>query len=200
MDYYSNDQLYKYFEAEIRQNASKQMEALQKQIADNKAREINKVKEDLQESIDRKLKADLKELDTDHSYEVNRITQDNSRKLMKRRQELLEDVFSKTEAKLVEFTKTDAYGALMKAKIDALADRFSGCTTRFGIRKDDSICEKAIKANFHHDLKIETDPAIEIGGFSLLCEKMGIEIDETMDTRLSDQKEWFYENSNLYVK
>jgi len=59
---------------------------------------------------------------------------------------------------------------------------------------------ETLKDSYKHKFIIEADPEIIIGGFSAFCDKLSIEIDETIDNRLMDQKEWFYANSHLFVK
>ncbi len=39
-----------------------------------------------------------------------------------------------------------------------------------------------------------------LGGFRLECIEKGIVVDETFDTGIDEQKEWFYQNSGLFVK
>jgi len=59
---------------------------------------------------------------------------------------------------------------------------------------------EALKDSYKHKYTIETDTEIIIGGFNAYCDKLSIEVDETIDNRLKDQKEWFYANSHLFVK
>ncbi|MBN2504023.1 MAG: V-type ATP synthase subunit E [Bacilli bacterium] len=200
MDYYTNEQLYRYFENEIKKSAAKQSEALRNEIADLKDKELKKIQKELQDSIENATKLEMKELQVDHSYEINRIISDNSRKLMKRRLELLENVFSEAEAKLLKFVGSKEYEKLMEEKLLRIADKFSKCSIIFSLKPSDKALAEYLKANYKHKYSIAFDPEIKIGGFAVLCEELGVEIDETIDHRLKDQKEWFYANSNLFVK
>ena len=46
--------------------------------------------------------------------------------------------------------------------------------------------------------KIDED--IVLGGLRVEYEAQGIVLDESFDTSLEEQKEWFYANAGLYVK
>ncbi len=200
MDYYTNEQLYRYFENEIKTSAARQSEALRKEIADLKDKELKKIQKDLQESIDNATRLEMKELQVDHSYEINKIVMESSRKLMKLRQQLLEEVFTEAETKLRDFVASEEYAKLMEKKLSDILEKFSKCSVVFSVKPGDQALTEMLKRNYHHEYFLEYDPEIKIGGFSVFCAKLGVEIDETIDHRLKDQKEWFYANSNLFVK
>ncbi len=44
------------------------------------------------------------------------------------------------------------------------------------------------------------DADILLGGFRMECEEKGIVVDETFDTGIDEQKDWFYTNSGLFIK
>ena len=46
---------------------------------------------------------------------------------------------------------------------------------------------------------VEYDDSILIGGIKGFCEEMSVIADDTLDTKLSNQLQWFAENSNLKV-
>jgi V/A-type H+-transporting ATPase subunit E len=200
LDYNTNERIYIYFENEIKRLSAKQSDLLRKEINDLKEKELEKIEKELKESIENAAKREIKELQVDHSYEINKILADNSQKLMKRRLEMLEVVFSEVQARLMKYVTSKAYEELINSKLKDIADKFSGCSVVFKVKPSDKILIDCLKANYKHKYKIELDPKIKIGGFAIFCDIMNIEIDETIDFRLQEQKEWFYAKSNLYVK
>ncbi len=53
--------------------------------------------------------------------------------------------------------------------------------------------------HFGFDCEFQTDGTIEIGGIKAYHPEMGIFADETLDTLLTDQCDWFEANSGMTV-
>lgn len=200
MEYFSSEQLFKYFQEEIKEASEKRINQLRKEIEELKAKELKKIDDELRESIYHGLEIELKELKTDHSYEMNKVMTENARLLMNRRQELLLSVFEEVKEKLAKYMKTDDYVKNMTKKIEKTQNLFSKDEVIFSIKKTDQLLEKTIKSVFTGAFTIEYSENIQIGGFLAACKKKGIEIDDTLDYLLEDKKQWFYEKSNLYIK
>ncbi len=199
MDYYSNDQLLEYFENEISNASKKRLTALRKEIDELKERQLKRVDEDIKMSVNRSLEIELREINTDHSFEINKIKSENSRILMNKRQELLTDIFKEVGKRILLFAKSEKYGQLMEAKLIKFFEKFSGKDVVFQIKEGDTILQKVIDNTYKGKHKIEFTDSIEYGGFLIACYEMGIEIDETLDFKLNEKKHWFYEESNLYI-
>lgn len=199
MEYYSNDQLYKYFENEITNASKKRLSALRKEIDELKERQLKRVEEDIKAAVNRSLEIELREVNTDHSFDINKIKSENSKILMNKRQELLKDIFVEVGKRILLFVKSDKYGLLMANKLKELSKRFSGKEVVFQLKKDDKILFDTIEKFYQGKYKVEQSESIQLGGFLIDCYEMGIEIDETIDFKLNEKKQWFYEESNLYI-
>lgn len=200
MEYLSSEQLLKYFEKEIHEASQKRIDELTKEINDIKSAEIAKIDEDLKESINHDLELELKDLKTEHSYEMNKLLTENAKELMIRRQDLFQSVFDEVRKKLKSFLQTDEYQELLSSKVKKLNPLFEHDEIVFYIKNGDSLIEDVIKKEFIGKFKIEKSSSIELGGFFAGCEKKGIELDETLDSILESKKQWFYEKSNLFIK
>jgi len=200
MEYLSSEQLLRYFEKEIHEASKKKIDELKKEIDAIKSAEIAKIDEDLKESISHDLDLQLKDLKTDHSYEMNKLLTENAKELMIRRQELFQSVFIEVKKKLLSFIHTDDYKKLLSSKIHKINPLFEQDEIIFYVKMDDSIIEEVLKHEYKGKYSIEKSPSIELGGFLAGCIKKGIELDETLDTILESKKQWFYEKSNLFIK
>ena len=67
------------------------------------------------------------------------------------------------------------------------------------VRKDDLKFADAIKSAVKGNCRVEQSDEISIGGMIGISKKMGLLVDETLDSRLEAQHEWFCENSGLKV-
>ena len=67
------------------------------------------------------------------------------------------------------------------------------------IRKQDEAMKEDLLSCFSYSCSVEYDDSIKIGGIIGNCETLGIVADETLDTKLKDQLEWFLQHSGLRV-
>lgn len=200
MEYQSNDQLFQYFQKEIKEASEKRMEELKEEIESIKTVELKKIDDELKDSFNHDLELQVKELKTDHSYEMNKLMSENAKELMNKRQELFVSIFEEVKSKLLKYIKTKDYLAAMTKKVDEINKLFVKDGIVFTVMKNDEVVKDAIARSFKGKYKIETSDQIQIGGFLAACLAKGIELDQTLDTLLEAKKQWFYEKSNLYIK
>lgn len=133
----------------------------------------------------------------------NRIlseTQNEQRKkLFEKRQEIAESVFFKAKSKLIEYTHSEEYKKMLIKSILKIANIYKD--KPFSVLVKESDIESISKLREVRDLHIEllTDNSILIGGCKALCDSAKTMIDDTLDSRLEQQKEWFYSNSGLEI-
>lgn len=130
--------------------------------------------------------------------EYAKLAQKSRSEIFIRRNELVEKVFKKATDKLVAFTKTADYDEYIKKSATEIAMLFENKNCVIYIKSDDKAKADMIKAIIS-DCTIEYDDSILIGGIKGFCEEMSVIADDTLDTKLSNQHQWFTENSNLKV-
>ncbi|MFW5838440.1 MAG: V-type ATP synthase subunit E [Bacillota bacterium] len=200
MEYKTDQQLYDYFTHEMDRLSSQTIEALRKEIMEQKNEEIKEYKEDLEKQINRYLNIELKEINTDFSSEINKIHIENNRKLIEKREGFMEEVFTEVKEKLQAFTKTKMYKeTLIKQLKDAISILKSDDIV-LSYRSKDDACLTVFKSLFNNQYSLKEDAAIEIGGFIAASQKKGREINQTLDKKLEARKDWFYKNSKLYIR
>ena len=64
--------------------------------------------------------------------------------------------------------------------------------------KDKKLADK-IKSAFSPSCEVKSSKEIKIGGITGRSASLGLIADETLDTKLDGQREWFYQNSGLRV-
>lgn len=124
--------------------------------------------------------------------------QQSKKQLFEKRNSIVEQVFKDAKEKIVEYTKTDAYIESLKSSVKKIADTLDHKECVLKIREADSSIVDAIK-DIYPECKVEFDGNIEIGGLTALCETESILIDETLDSKLYDQRAYFVESSGLKV-
>ncbi len=123
----------------------------------------------------------------------------NKRKLLIKRDDFCNRIFENVFVNLCNFTKTSEYENLFISKINKLnCNNLSGVS--FYIKANDKILTDIIINKFGDKINIKEVSDIQIGGFKMVNNNTGICIDETLDTKLNEQKPWFYSNSKLTVE
>lgn len=130
--------------------------------------------------------------------EYAKLEQDSKRELFIERQKIVEKVFKKAIQKLTEFTKSDEYKDYIIKSAKEIASAFDKNECVIYIKESDMDFAKDIK-EIIPDCTIECDKKIAIGGIKGYCEKLSIIADNTLDSKLLNQREWFTENSELKV-
>ncbi|MFW6298978.1 MAG: V-type ATP synthase subunit E [Bacillota bacterium] len=200
MEYNTNQDLYNYFTHEIERIGEQQIEALRKEMDEKKRRELKRINDEIEKKMDKYLDRELRSLNTDFSSEINRIHTENHRKLMDKRRGLLQEVFSEAEKKIQAFVESKDYRALMKKQVQKALDFLDAKDIVFVIKEDDETLRNVLKDDFENAYEIETDADIRFGGFKAKSQQKGLETDETFTRKLEEQKEWFYANSNLFIR
>lgn len=130
--------------------------------------------------------------------EYAKLAQKSRSEIFIRRNEIVEEVFKKATNKLIDFTKTAEYDEYIKKSATEIANLFENNSCVISIKNDDAMKADMIKA-IVPNCTIKFDNNIVIGGIKGYCEELSIIADDTLDSKLFNQREWFAENSNLKV-
>ena len=80
-----------------------------------------------------------------------------------------------------------------------MAEVFDGCDCVLYLNERDLDFAGELKEFFSGNVEVKADKTIKIGGIKGYCACKGIIADETLDTKLEAQREWFVENAALSV-
>lgn len=127
-----------------------------------------------------------------------KLSQKSRSEIFVRRNEIVEEVFEKATSKLVSFTKTSEYDEYIKKSASEIAKLFEDKNCVISIKNDDAHKTDMIKA-IVPNCTVEFDNSIVIGGIKGYCEELSVIADDTLDSKLLNQRQWFAENSNLEV-
>ncbi len=200
MAYYNEDQLYRYFDKAIKQQAGKKIEQLRKEIDYLYAREMKKVKEDLEMKKDLQLSKDLRELQIEFQDQINQIGVGFDEKLIKERTFMVNIIFQSVLLKLGDFIQTEAYDQLLLEKLEKINQFVKNKKVVFNISENDERITPMIKKVMTSAYDIQVSREIHLGGFLAEIPADKIEIDETIDSKLKERKAWFFKNSKLFIR
>lgn len=120
--------------------------------------------------------------------------------LFRRREQIRREVFAKAAERILAFTATDNYKKLLLASADRIAAAMKGhCSILFLCERDRPLAAD-ICAHLGTSITLHIDPGIRLGGIMVEADDNRMMIDDTLDTRLSQQEQWFMENSGLNIE
>ena len=106
-------------------------------------------------------------------------------------------VFDAAKEKLKAFTAGEAYPAFLEKSIKSLEDKV-GTNLTILIANGDNAAKTAAQ-NAFKTATIEESEEIQIGGIKVLDLENGLVFDDTLDSRMDEQLDWFLLHSNLKV-
>lgn len=108
-------------------------------------------------------------------------------------------MFQKAQDKLLNFAKTQDYIKLLKNYAGAVSKILKKSGTVLYICKRDEVFIDVIREAYGKICKVEVSDSIKIGGILAVNKVMSLVVDETLDSKLEEQRNWFEENSKLNI-
>lgn len=183
----------------IKKYAKTQKTEMQGEVKQLKNERLKEAEEKAKRDSQRLIKERLLESRTRRTAELAKLTQEGQAKLFVERSRMVDEVFALAADKLREFTKTDAYYADMRHDAEAIAELFGDKSCVLYVRECDLKAAEELKGCFKGGASLEADSNIQIGGLRGYCKSLAIIADETLDSKLDAQREWFIENAALSV-
>lgn len=146
------------------------------------------------------IQREMAEMHTEISKEYSNREIEVRRKIFKQRLEIMEEVFDKAYDKLIAFTKSDSYEKFLKDVIHSVLETLSESDLVLHLRSEDQYFVDTLKSSCKIQCEFRIDDSIKLGGIKGYSKAQGIIVDETLDARLKDQREWFIENSGLILR
>ncbi len=114
------------------------------------------------------------------------------------RSAVAERIFSAAAEKLENFTQSDEYKSFVFESAEKIISFYGSGRITLLVRSEDmkfqqELCEK------YPGVSVAKDDSIKIGGVKGIDSLVTLLLDDTLDSRLKNQKKWFEENSGLYI-
>lgn len=187
----------KFFEA-INQDAAAHMAQITQEIEAYRNEKIEQATEQgLQDAYDL-IRADLTKRTAAIVNGVAKKELDLRDGLFLERQTIRDEVFAQAREKLTAFAQTEDYTQFLSKSLSEIAQTAGSDQCIVSVAPADENKRDMIQSQLP-EAQIVVDNHILIGGMKAHIPAQGIMLDDTLDTRLSDQYAWFNENSGLKV-
>ncbi|NBK98992.1 MAG: hypothetical protein EOM50_13425 [Erysipelotrichia bacterium] len=189
-----------YFRSEIDAVSRKEVDSILIEvdgIVSEAVKEYQKAaKDDAQYAMQRK----MSEANSMQAKKMAELSAEKNNRINEKRRYIEDMVFSQAKEALLAYTQSDQYLDALVKKIDTLSKKVDMANSTLYLKETDLKWKDKIADFIKADCKIEASANIVIGGFIVENKKAGIIIDESYDSLLEDQKEWFYANSGLVIR
>lgn len=183
----------------INKYAAEQRRELKNQTEEFKKKELQKAEAEVLRDAYYLIQKEMAQMRKGISSEVSKEEMQGRKELFAQRKAIVEEVFKKCEKRLLEFANTSEYKELMKNYASKISKVLNKPGTVLYIQEKDMEIKEELKESFGKLCKVLVSEEIKIGGLIAVNRNMNIIIDETLDSKLTDQREWFAENSKLNV-
>ncbi|MBR5427949.1 MAG: V-type ATP synthase subunit E [Clostridia bacterium] len=180
---------------EINRAADSQVSKIKKETASYLRTELRKAETQAKQEISAAQFTVLDKLTEQMNADLAASEKEETQALLRRRAEITDEVFSEARSRLIRFTESDEYIAFLQKSAKTIRSAI-GEGSVFYLRSGD---EKHYPALREFCAEIRADKNIAIGGIRAENRETGLTADDTLDMRLSLQKQRFYEESGLSV-
>lgn len=140
-------------------------------------------------------KAELSKLDEQSNTDSYKLRTQQMTQIISKRNEITNGIFEKAEKRIADFTKSDSYLPFLKESVKRIIG---------AIGEDTVIYIRPSDASFSQELcalcaGVEYDDSIILGGCKGVSKSTSMRADDTLDTRLAEQKVRFYTESGLSI-
>jgi len=189
----------KFLEA-INKYAKEQRDKLNSEAEKIRKEEEIRIEDEMLGNAYKLIQREMAEMKTEISREYSNREMEGRRKLFERRSEIMDEVFDKARERLIEFTKSDSYEKFLKDVVCSVLEILNGSDLVLYLRSEDKRFVDALKSSCKTQCEFSVDDSIRLGGVKGYSKSQGVIVDETLDARLEDQREWFVENSGLILR
>ncbi len=183
----------------IEKYAEEQRGRMKTEAEEFQARELNNAEEEgIKEAYDL-VQKEMADINTEISGQISKAESESRKRIFERRREIEDEVFEKARKKLIEFTKTEQYSSMLVKSAISISMVLISDDVILYVRECDLKHKKKLKDFFGGNCEVAASDDIKIGGITGLSRSMGLIADETLDTKLEYQREWFHEHSGLTV-
>ena len=183
----------------IKKYAGAQKKAMEGEVKQLKSERLKEAEEKAKRDSEALKKQKLNEVHNSQTAKLATKTQEGQKQLYIARAQMTEEVFKLASDKLKAYAQTAEYREKLNDSAKAVAELFGGKDCIIYVNERDIAEAEQFKSLFSAGSEVKTDKTIQIGGVKAYCESMGIIADETLDSKLDLQREWFVENAELSV-
>ena len=162
--------------------------------------EEEKIFAEAKKDADALLAKELVEISSNASVEASLSQEEKTKKLVETREAYVTKIFKEAKNRLNEFVNSEGYKMYLIKHMEKISSLYQMSDSILKLRQNDTKYADDLVKAYGIDLTVEVSDEIKIGGFIIENKATNVVVDESLDTALENQKEWFYKTSGLMIK
>lgn len=195
----SDEKVSKFVQA-ITEYAEEQSRKIHQEVEDFKAERLLAAEKEVLIDSYQLIQKERTELNNQMSREMSRRELEARKALLAKRRDMMNAVFRQAEEKLIKYMEQPAYASRLKQALTDMAAQLPAEGTVYSVSSRDAGLLAELSALCPQGSRVEVSEDIRIGGLRGVNTTVGIVMDDTLDTRLDMQRDWFTRNSHLTVE
>lgn len=183
----------------IQKYADQQMKDIENEIETFRAEEMKKAEEEGLNAAYALIHKEMEAKKIAVTRDLAKREKQSQDELFITRKNMMQTVFEKAAEKLTVYASTEEYKTKLIEQAKNIAKIFGSKSCVIYLSEKDLFFAKELQKCFSGKTEVKALPEIKIGGIKVYCSEDAIIADETLDSKLEDQKQWFIENSALKV-
>lgn len=184
----------------INKYAEEQRNKIEAEVELFKEKELEKAETDILSEAYALIQKEMSNMRQRIASETSRKAMESRKKLFGKRREITDRVFKAVEEKLAAFTATEAYPAMLQKYAQTLSKVLPADGAVVTLRREDKPYADLVKKAFGEGCTVTFSDDIRLGGLRAYHQGMGRIADETLDSKLEEQREWFVENCGMTIQ
>lgn len=180
----------------INEASEERKAAIMAEVESYKAKQLKKAQAEAEKKYNEYISEATGRIALSDGVETEKHSAEIKKEIASVREKIEERVFSAVKEKLKSFTETEAYKELLTESASKMVKLCGDAPVTIFMKEKDLKYAEALKS-VSPAITVSTDNSIEIGGIYGICAEKRIKLNDLLETRLSSQKSWFYENSGL---
>ena len=193
------EQVFLYMKEEIERLASLEEEKILAEAKELEAEAYQQIKAEAKKDADALLAKELVEISSNASVEASLSQEEKTKKLVETREAYVTKIFKEAKNRLNEFVNSEGYKMYLIKHMEKISSLYQMSDSILKLRQNDTKYADDLVKAYGIDLTVEVSDEIKIGGFIIENKATNV-VDESLDTALENQKEWFYKTSGLMIK
>lgn len=194
------EQVFLYMKEEIERLASLEEEKILAEAKELEAEAYQQIKAEAKKDADALLAKELVEISSNASVEASLSQEEKTKKLVETREAYVTKIFKEAKNRLNEFVNSEGYEMYLIKHMEKISSLYQMSDSILKLRQNDTKYADDLVKAYGIDLTVEVSDEIKIGGFIIENKATNVVVDESLDTALENQKEWFYKTSGLMIK
>ncbi len=197
---YSEERLLN-FSNSVLKDADNQKNLYLDKIQKKKSEAMEKAEKEFLAEIYNYINTKMNHIKNETNQKISKKTMENRREILKKRDEIYDETIDMVINKLKDFTSGEEYKKLIVNTVKNNIDKIGKDGTILYIgEKDEDLKGDIMKSLLLKTPKIEIDVNIKFGGFKIVNSEKHIIVDETVDSKIDEQKDYFAQISKLTLE